>query len=104
MLEEYDSRRRCDPDAKAAGTLVYSISYGSETSGCATDSPAITPCNTMEQVSSSPTGGPYFFSIPYSNGTGTVCSGAQPITALYQVFTTIAGDLTNSRLIPNSAY
>ncbi len=91
--------------AKVAGTLIYSVSYGSATTGCSTDtSPKTTPCQTMEKISSSPTGGPYFFSVPNSNGTGTVCSGAVPITQLYQVFTTIAGDLTNSRLIPNSTY
>jgi hypothetical protein len=88
--------------AKTAGTLIYSVSYGSKLTGCKTTGDTLTPCQTMEQISSSPTGGPYFFSVP--SGTSTVCSGAVPITQLYQVFTTIAGDLTSSRLIPNSIY
>jgi hypothetical protein len=88
--------------AKAAGTLIYSISYGSKLTGCSTTGDTLTPCQTMEQISSSPTGGPYFFSVP--SGTSTVCAGAVPITELYQVFTTIAGDLTSSRLIPNTVF
>ncbi len=91
--------------AKAAGTLIYSVSYGSETSGCTTDSPNITPCQTMSGIASLPLS-QYFFSVPQTvNGTtSTICSGAVPITQLSQVFTTIAGDLTNSRLIPNSTF
>ena len=89
--------------AKAAGTLIFSVSYGSELTGCSTDKPTITPCQTMEQISSSPTGGPYFFSVPSGSGT-TICSGAVPITYLYQAFQVIAGDLTSSRLIPNSVF
>jgi len=88
--------------AKAAGTLIYSISYGTELTGCKTTGDTLTPCQTMEQISSSPTGGAYFFSVP--SGTSTVCAGAVPITQLYQVFQTIAGDLTSSRLIPNNVF
>jgi hypothetical protein len=89
--------------AKAAGTLIYSVAYGSKLTGCATDKGGLTPCQTMEQISSSPTGGAYFFSVP-SAGVGTLCTGAVPITQLYQVFTTIAGDLTTSRLVPNAVF
>jgi len=88
--------------AKAAGTLVYSVSYGSETSGCPTDSPSITPCQTMEGMASTPTA-QYFFSVPQSKG-GTVCAGARSITSLDQVFTAIGQDLTTSRLVPNSTF
>jgi hypothetical protein len=91
--------------AKTAGTLIYSVSYGSETSGCSPGE-GLTPCQTMEQISSSPTGGAYFFSVP-QNVAGkatTVCAGAVPITKLDQVFTTIGGDLTTTRLIPNSVF
>jgi len=88
-------------------TKIYSISYGSETSGCTSGEsvPAIggnsanTPCATMAGISSSPLS-QYFFSVPQNGGT-TVCSGAVPITQLSQVFTAIAGDLTSARLIPN---
>jgi len=94
-------------------TEIYSISYGSETSGCTSGEsvPAIggnsanTPCATMAGISSTPLS-KYFFSVPQTvNGTtSTVCSGAVPITQLSQVFTTIAGDLSGARLIPNAVF
>jgi Putative Flp pilus-assembly TadE/G-like len=80
---------------------IYSISYGSETTGCTTGD-TLTPCGTMAGIASSPLS-QYFFSVPQTvNGvTSTVCSGARPDTALNQVFTDIAADLTAARLIPN---
>jgi len=88
-------------------TKIYSISYGSETSGCSTDtSPTMTPCQTMSGIASQPVSR-YFFSVPQNGGT-TVCTGegypSVPITQLNQVFTTIAGDLTSARLIPNGDF
>ena len=91
---------RAAATAKAAGTLIYSISYGSGASGCTTDNPTMTPCQTMQQMASSPTA-QYFFSVPNGKGS-TVCAGARPITSLDQVFTAVAGDLTTARLIPNN--
>jgi len=91
--------------AKGLGTIIYSISYGSETSGCTSDGGKLSPCQTMAALATGYTTygktNPYFFSVPASKG-GTVCSGAEPITQLSQVFTTIAGDLTSSRLVPSS--
>ena len=94
-------------------TVIYSVSYGSETSGCTTGesvpslggNAANTPCATMAGISSQPLS-QYFFSVPQTvNGTtSTICGGAVPITKLDQVFTTIAGQLTSSRLIPNSVF
>jgi Flp pilus assembly protein TadG len=88
-------------NAKNAGILIYSVSYGSETSGCTTGD-TLTPCETMESMASTPTA-QYFFSVPkVVNGvTSTVCSGARPDTALSQVFKAIGRDLTTGRLIPN---
>ena len=85
-------------------TEIYSISYGSETSGCTTGD-TLTPCATMSGIASLPLT-QYFFSVPQtvSGKTSTVCTGAVPITTLDQVFTTIAGDLMSSRLIPNTAF
>ena len=90
-------------------TQIYSISYGSETSGCTSGEsvPAIggnaanTPCSTMAGIASSPLS-QYFFSVPQTvNGvTSTVCNGAVPITQLSQVFTTIGSMLETARLIP----
>jgi hypothetical protein len=105
--------------AKGLGTLIYSISYGSETTGCAADKttynwkPAATtyhgdgnyttPCATMQGISSTPLT-QYFFSVPMNDASNptetTVCPNAVPLTALNQVFTTIASQLTVSRLVP----
>jgi Flp pilus assembly protein TadG len=88
--------------ATAAGTHVYTVAYGAESSGCSTDSPNITPCQVMEEIASAPQ---YFFSDYGQSGSGidTSCvSSAQPTSNLNQIFTQIAGDLTVARLIPNN--
>jgi hypothetical protein len=86
--------------AAAAGTRVYTVAYGAESSGCASDSPAITPCQTMEQIASSPN---YFFSDYTATGGSSSCiSAAQPATSLNQIFKAISMDLTNAKLIPNN--
>jgi hypothetical protein len=93
-------------------TQIYSVSYGSETSGCSSGEsvPAIggnnanTPCATMAGIASSPLS-QYFFSVPQTIGgvQSTVCNGAVPITQLSQVFTTIGSMLETARLIPLTA-
>jgi len=87
-------------NAATAGTRVYTVAYGAEASGCATDTaPAITPCQTMERMASSPG---YFFSDYTATGGSSSCvSASQPVTNLSQIFQVIAGDLTVSKLIPN---
>lgn len=94
-------------ESDGTATEIYSVSYGSETSGCTSGetSPYTTPCATMAGIASTPLS-QYFFSVPQTVGgkTSTVCSGAVPITQLNQVFTTIAGDLHGARLIPNSVF
>jgi hypothetical protein len=86
--------------AAAAGTLVYSVAYGATSSGCSTDtSPAITPCQTMQQIASSSS---YFFSDYTATGGSSSCiSAAQPITGLNQIFRTILTDLSTVKLVPN---
>lgn len=87
-------------DAAAAGTRVYSVAYGATASGCSSDtSPTITPCQTMEQIASSPG---YFFSDYTATGGSSSCiSAAQPASSLNQIFQVIAGDLTFAKLIPD---
>jgi Putative Flp pilus-assembly TadE/G-like len=96
--------------AKTNGTLIYSISYGSETTGCSTDnagSSVRTPCATMQGMSSLPLS-QYFFSIPMHDSSNptqtTICANAVPLTSLNQVFTTIASQLTVSRLVPGGDF
>jgi Flp pilus assembly protein TadG len=85
--------------ATAAGTLVYSVAYGSTSSGCSTDTSTITPCQTMQKIASAPQ---YFYSdYTASAGDGTCISAAHSTANLNQIFTQIAGGLTVARLIPN---
>jgi hypothetical protein len=91
-------------NAQAAGIKVYAVAYGAEATGCSTDSPAITPCTTMEDIASVPTAN-YFFSDANQSGQGinTSCTNAsRPISNLNQAFTAIAGDLSAARLVPNN--
>jgi len=87
--------------AASAGTRVYAVAYGAEASGCTTDtSPAITPCETMQGIASSPA---YFFSDYTATGGDSSCiSASQPVTGLNQIFTAIVTDLSEVKLIPNN--
>jgi Flp pilus assembly protein TadG len=82
--------------ATAAGTTVYAVAYGTESSGCTTDSPAITPCETMQQIASS---SQTFFSD--GEATSICASASRPTTSMSQIFTDIGEDLSAARLIPN---
>lgn len=99
------AKNTSNPYTSGIKTIIYSVSYGSETSGCTSGESAnyTTPCLTMENIASTPSA-TYFFSVPQivDGVQSTVCSGARPDTSLNQVFTDIAGDLTTSRLIPNN--
>jgi hypothetical protein len=91
--------------AAAAGIRVYAVAYGAESSGCSTDSPAITPCTTMGDIASSPA---YFYSDYNQSGNGidTSCTGTggagNSLTSIKQIFTSIFTSFTVARLIPNS--
>ena len=97
---------KADKLSDGTATEIYSVSYGSETSGCTSEqrgSAYTTPCLTMEGIASQPLS-QYFYSVPQTvNGTSsTVCSGAVPITQLNQVFTAIGAHLQTSRLVPTN--
>jgi Putative Flp pilus-assembly TadE/G-like len=89
--------------ATSQGTLVYSVAYGSEPTGCTSDAsagsyPNITPCTTMQDMASAPQ---YFYSDYHQSGSASVCVAGQPVTSLSAIFSSIAADLTTARLIPN---
>ncbi len=85
--------------ATSAGTLVYSVAYGSAPTGCSTDSnPTMVPCSTMSGMASAPQ---YFFSDYLQSGSNSNCVASQPVTSLNGIFTAIAADLTQPRLIPD---
>ena len=90
--------------ATAAGTRFYTVAYGSPTSGCSTDTsgtyPGVSPCQAMADMASTAQN---FFSDYLQSGSKSSCyATAQSVTALSDIFTQIAGDLTYSRLIPNN--
>ncbi|HUB52183.1 MAG TPA: TadG family pilus assembly protein [Terracidiphilus sp.] len=101
--------------ASLADTVVYTIGYGTEKSGCTTDStysstvstsygsnswgPGGTPCQAMGAMA---TGSAYFFSDD-ANGCAAPNSNNSGITSLQGIFNKIGENLTSSRLIPNSA-
>jgi Flp pilus assembly protein TadG len=85
--------------AASKGTRIYSVAYGAEATGCSTDSPSTTPCQTMEGIASS---SGYFYSDYTAKGGSSSCvSSSQPTTNLNQIFTDIANDFTAARLVPN---
>lgn len=89
--------------AQGQGTTVYTIAYGAQSSGCSTDSPSISPCNALKQMSSgysvSSGAAPSF----YSDSPGTCTAPTNPtLTTLNGIFGSIASNLTKARLIPNN--
>jgi hypothetical protein len=109
--------------ATNAGTVVYSVAYGSEGSGCTngwnvgvtdttpltlvgpTNAPfslsGLTPCVTMENIASNLSD---FYSDYNQSGSGSTCEDAShTVTSLKDIFTAIASTFTTPRLIPNSA-
>jgi len=87
--------------AAAAGTSIYAVAYGAEASGCSTDTkPTITPCETMQQIASSPSN--FFSDYTAKGGTSSCISAARPTSNLNQIFTEIGEDLTVARLLPNN--
>jgi len=93
-------------------TLVYTIAYGastSKTSGCTSDGGAISPCQTLQQMSTGWSSGTqtYFYSDYTATGGDSGCQAASKnntITSLNKIFQAIATDLTSVRLIPNNTY
>ncbi len=90
--------------ATSRGTLVYSVAYGSEPTGCASDQnggsyPNINPCDTMAGMASA---SQYFYSDFHQSNSGSVCVAGQPVTSLSDIFSAISADLTTARLIPNN--
>ena len=75
--------------------------YGAEASGCPTDTnPTITPCETMQQIASSPEN--FFSDYTATGGASSCVSAARPTSSLNEIFNEIAQDLTVARLLPNN--
>jgi hypothetical protein len=101
--------------ASTAGTVVYTISYGSPTSSssgnCASDRSSgthvgISPCQAMQQMSTGWNDGTYthFYSDYNVTGGDSGCQaqGANNgTTAISNIYSAIAAQLSGARLIPN---
>lgn len=94
--------------AKGQGTLFYAIAYGSESSGCTTDTtgpqPGITPCQVMSQMASpSSAKTSYFYSDYNQSGSSSTCkSTGTSVTNMNDIFSQIADGFMLARLIPDS--
>jgi hypothetical protein len=101
---------------QVGGTQVYTIAYGSESSGCTTDSTGpqvnITPCQVMSEMAS-PTvynsAGAvlrnYFFSDYNQSGSSSTCvSTGSSVTNIDGIFQAIATNLLTVRLLPQSVW
>ena len=87
--------------AVKAGTRVVTVAYGAESSGCTYDtSPAITPCQTMEDMASDSQD--FYSDYTAAGGDSSCVSASQPTTSMNQIFTDIATSLSVPRLIPNN--
>jgi Flp pilus assembly protein TadG len=102
--------------ATNSGTRVFTISYGASTQSsassgyCASDvnagnHPNITPCQTMQLMSTGwPTNTANFYSDYYAPGGDAGCQAAGPaavIANLNDIAAAIVGSLSGARLIPN---
>ena len=82
--------------AKTAGTWIYTVSYGSPSSGCSTDkSPTITPCAALLAIASDPT-------KFYADTTAACPAGANATSGLNNLFKNIGTSLTSSRMLPDN--
>jgi hypothetical protein len=89
--------------AKSQGTTVYAVAYGSESSGCTTDSTGpqanITPCQVMSEIASSAS---TFYSDYLQSGSSSTCtSTGTSVSSMTDIFTQISVDFLEARLIPN---
>ncbi len=96
--------------AKSLGTQIYAIAYGSESSGCTTDTsgpqPNITPCTVMSEIASTNTATTvYFYSDYKQSGSSSTCiSPGSPLTDISSIFGQIGGNFLTVKLIPESVW
>ena len=104
-------------------TTVYTIAYGSPSTGCASDVKCtntkgcgantpynpngtnITPCQTMQQMSTNwSTTQADFFTDATATGSGGCTSSVYPTLSLNKIFTALTAGFGKPRLIPNADY
>jgi hypothetical protein len=91
--------------ATAAGTTVYSVAYGSASSGCSTDTSGtyknVTPCQAMQDMAS--TAADFYSDATAAQNKGQCTSTNNPNLTLDQIFKQVATQFTVARLLPVNA-
>jgi hypothetical protein len=97
--------------AAKAGTWVYAVYYDDNGTGSTCADSADTgkytgaapngACYTLQQIASSPAAQPDPTKFYSTDGTASPCPSMYSYSKLTDIFTNIAGSLTNGRLIPN---
>jgi Flp pilus assembly protein TadG len=88
--------------ATRQGTKVFTIAYGSPTTGCVTDTLAggsVSPCSTIQKMASQLS---MFYADNNQSGVNSNCYSPNAVNGLSDIFTNIAGQFTTARLIPNA--
>lgn len=94
--------------ASNAGTTVYTVAYGAETTGapsyCKTDTTGslkgLSPCTELQDMATTSAD---FYSDATTANKGACTSSLNPNLTLAEVFKSISGNFTVARLIPNGA-
>lgn len=90
--------------ATTAGTWVYSIAYGADTSSsggsCSTDSPHISACSTMSSIASDSS--KFYSDTSTSSGGTSSCTSTNSASELVNIFNHIGSSVTMPRLLPNN--
>ena len=84
------------------GTKVFTIAYGSPTTGCVTDvlpGGSVSPCETIQKMASQLS---MFYADNNQSGVNSNCYSPNAVNGLSDIFTNIAGQFTTARLIPNA--
>jgi Flp pilus assembly protein TadG len=106
-LNGYSSSNQCHQAinaaaaAKATGTIIYTVAYGASSSGCSTDSPNVSPCQTMRSIATSDF---QFYSDSTASANAGACIDASHnnLSGLAPIFQAIVGSLAKGRLISNT--
>lgn len=88
--------------ATQQGTKVFTIAYGSPTTGCITDTlpgGSVSPCSTIQKMASQLS---MFYADNNQSGVHSNCYSPNAVNGLSDIFTNIAGQFTTARLIPNA--
>jgi hypothetical protein len=96
--------------AAATGTWVYSVAYGSSSSGCSSDTSVIvsglsnvpSPCQTMYEIANSKGVTPDENKFYQDGSCGSLGLAGNSITSLVSLFESLSAQFSEPRLLPNN--